>query len=270
MAAVQRLVVVILAVALLVGCNWDGPARDVRVVPSSAPDGVAAGGDATADGATGDRATAESAEDGSDGRPGSGEAVDAAPSSREVRAGAVDVPDTVAVVGDSLTVAATDEITAALAGLGVRTVVVDGRESRRMASGSTALPSGVAAIEQILTEHRPDLWVVALGTNDVGAAAGPDRFRADLRATLAAIPVGAPLAWVDVWIRDHREAVVEANGLLHAELGRRRAPTSVVDWFTEAAADGVITGDGVHLTPIGETRFADAIADAVADLARTD
>ena len=135
-----------------------------------------------------------------------------------------------------------------------------------MTSGSTSLPSGVTAIEGILDEHLPDLWIVALGTNDVGAAVGADRFRADVRATLAAIPRGAPLVWVDVWIRDRHDDVVELNSVLHGELAARPAPTVVVDWYSSGSLDGVITGDGVHLTDAGEARFASAITDAVVTL----
>lgn len=176
------------------------------------------------------------------------------------------MPATVAVVGDSLTVAATDEIADALSRVGVRTALIDGRESRRMTAGGSDLPSGVSAIEGIVGSHRPDLWVVALGTNDVGAELGAERFRSDVRATLDAIPSDAPVVWVDVWIRDRRDDVVAANTLLHAELAGRAAPTSVVDWFSAGAIDGVITGDGVHLTDAGQIHFAAEIAEAVVAL----
>ena len=181
----------------------------------------------------------------------------------------VTLPDTVAVVGDSLTLSASEEITGALSGIGVRAVVVDARESRRMATGSAALPSGVAAIEEVLTAHRPDVWVVALGTNDVASEVATERFVADLRATLGALPAEAPIAWVDVWIRDRRDAVAIANALLRAELERRRAPTVVVDWSTAAPTEGLVTGDGVHLTQAGQDRFAAAIAAAVVELGVT-
>lgn len=185
---------------------------------------------------------------------------------RPERTGSV-LPHTVAIVGDSLTVAATDEITDALSRVGVRSVIVEARESRRMATDGRDLPSGVAAIDAILDEHRPDLWVVALGTNDVGSEVASDRFVADLRATIGSVPATAPVVWVDVWIRDRLDDVVEANSILRSELDRRAAPTLVVDWFSAGGLDGLISGDGVHLTPAGEDRFATMIADAVVELA---
>lgn len=254
----HRAVPLLVALVLAAGCAANGAHPDVRVVGAA----ELAAGPGTTDDAAPDRepqrggATAPA-----DGQSASGL------EDRPGPFGTIDMPGTVAVVGDSLTVAATDEITGALARLGIRSVIVDGRESRRMATSDTGLPSGVVAIEAILDEHEPDLWVVALGTNDVGAAVGPERFVADLRETIGAIPGAAPVVWVDVWIRDRLADVVAANTVLREELGRRAAPSVVVDWFSEGQVDGVITGDGVHLTETGEERFASAIADAVLVLA---
>lgn len=258
----RRLPLLLAAGALLVGCDWDGPPRDVRVVgaaelvteptvPADRTSGSPAGG---TDGAA-------PADDAPGGAPG-GDAPPARPGSY----GALTMPETVAVVGDSLTVSATEEITVALSRVGVRAVVVDGRESRRMATSGPDLPSGVSAIEDVLTAHRPDVWVVALGTNDVASEVASERFVADLRATLGAVPPDAPVVWVDVWIRDRLDAVVAANALLRGELDRRRAPTRVVDWFSTAATDGLVTGDGVHLTQAGQDRFAAEIAGAVVEI----
>lgn len=269
---VRRLNPLFVVVALAVGCGVDGPRRDVRVVsddeltgadtgneaprapaPGGGADGGADAGDVIAGvDPGGDQGADDLRTPGREDRPGS--------------FGALRMPDTVAVVGDSLTVAATEEITAALSGAGVRTVIVDGRESRRMATDAAGLPSGVAAIEEILVRMEPDLWVVALGTNDVAAEVADDRFVLDLRATLTAVPVDVPLVWVDVWIRDRLDDVVAANDLLRGELDRRVAPTTIVDWFASATADGLITGDGVHLTQAGQDRFAAVIAEAVVGL----
>jgi lysophospholipase L1-like esterase len=259
---VRRLRLLLAAgLTLVAGCGWDGPPRDVRAVTSHQV-GTDVAAPPRASTATGEGATAAPEMPSSDDAPPP-PGVDDRPGSF----GSFPMPETVAVVGDSLTVAATEEIVRSLSRVGVRTVIVDGRESRRMASGSGDLPSGVDAIETILGEHRPDLWVVALGTNDVGAAVDAERFRSDLRETLATIPPAAPVVWVDVWIRDLLGDVVVANAMLHRELAARAAPTAVVDWFTHATADGVVTGDGVHLTEAGQVRFAAEIADAVVALA---
>jgi hypothetical protein len=260
---VLRTVLVLVAV-LVAGCGWDGPPRDVQVVTSasgrSGPVAVPSAGGPERSGADATIGADAGGSSSADGRASTGL------EDRPGTFGALDVPANVAVVGDSLTVAASDEITASLTRVGVRAVIVDGRESRRMATASVGLPSGVMAIEDILVEHRPDLWVVALGTNDVGADVGAERFRADLRETLAAIPSDAPLVWVDVWIRDRHDDVVELNAVLHGELADRAAPTTIVDWYATGSTDGFVTGDGVHLTAAGEERFAAQITDAVVAL----
>ena len=172
-------------------------------------------------------------------------------------------PLTVAVVGDSLTLSAQDEITAALDQAGLRVIVVDGVESRRMTRGSTDVPPASDSVEQILEWADPDIWVLALGTNDVGAQSGDDSFRAEMVDLLGLLPVDAPVIWVDLWIRDREADVVAANRSIRAVLGDRQGVAAVVDWHTEAAAPGMIAGDGVHLTPSGQLRFADAMVHAI-------
>lgn len=178
----------------------------------------------------------------------------------------VATPRTVAVVGDSLTVAAEDELTAELTALGLEVVAIDGLVSRRMDRGGSSLPPGTDAIADILAGSPfapPDLWVVALGTNDVGGRLTPEEFRADMGAVLALIPEQAPVVWVDLWIRDREDAIVEANRSIRTVLARRASPSAVVDWFSQGAVPGVISGDGVHPTELGQQRFADAIAAVV-------
>lgn len=255
----RPLLVALCFAATVGGCGWDGPTAGVRVVNTA----VTPGADADLDrGATGGRAAPDTSTEAGTVPPGD---ADDRPGleNRPGSLGAIPMPSTVAVVGDSLTVSAIDEIERALARLGVREVLIDGRESRRMASGSGALPSGVAAIEGLIDVAEPDLWVVALGTNDVGAQVEADRFRDDLRATLAAIPADVPVVWVDLWIRDRLDDVVEANTVIRTELSRRPAPSEVVDWFAHGPVDGMVTGDGIHLTDAGQTAFASAIADGV-------
>lgn len=258
----MRLAPIVLAAAVLGGCGWDGPIGDVRVVDPTLP---ADGGEPAP---AGDRAV-EPAEAG-----GAADGVDAPAALPSGEAGgdgaaatasgdALAVPRTIAVVGDSLTVSAEEEIVDELTRRGFVVVAVEARESRRMASGSADLPSGVEAIEHVLGDVEPDLWVVALGTNDVGAQADATTFVADLRRALAAIPADAPVVWVDVWIRDRQEAAVAANSLIRDELARRVTATAIVDWYSHGTDDGIITGDGVHLTDAGQWLFARSIADRI-------
>ena len=172
-------------------------------------------------------------------------------------------PESVAVIGDSLTLSAQEEIAAALALTGIEVVAVDGFENRRMTRGSGAVPPGTTAIEAVLESAAPELWVIALGTNDVGAQTGTEAFRQDMDGLLDLLPADASVIWVDLWIRDRLDGIVEANEAIRLELGLRRGVGAVVDWHTQAAHPGIITSDGVHLTADGKQLFADSIVNAI-------
>jgi lysophospholipase L1-like esterase len=175
-------------------------------------------------------------------------------------------PATVAVVGDSLTLSAEDEIMSALSADGLQVLVIDGLESRRMARGSRALTPGTEAVENIRRVVEPGLWVIALGTNDVASVESADGFRDEMRDVLALIPAEAPVVWVDLWIRDREDAISAANLMIRSELRRRRGGSAVVDWYSHGQEDGIITGDGVHLTQSGQDLFAASIATAIDEL----
>lgn len=178
------------------------------------------------------------------------------------------IPDSVLVIGDSLTVAAEDEIDAALTALGLEVLGIDGMESRRMANGGSQLPPGVDAIAAAVEAGAdPGLWVVALGTNDVGAGDQVDGFRSSVRAVLDEIPSDAAVVWVDVWIGGRQEASAEVNAALRDELRSWAGGAAVVDWYGRGAAgDGAIAGDGVHLTEAGQAAYAGSIAEAIDSL----
>ncbi len=164
-------------------------------------------------------------------------------------------PRTVAVVGDSLTVSAEDEIRAAFADAGIEVIGFDGRESRRTVRATTDLPSGVDAVTALQAFVEPDLWVIALGTNDVGGQESPEEFRSDVDELLALLPEEVPAIWLDVWVKSRVEACIEANGVLR-EAAADRPGLSVVDWFQYGDDPGMILGDGVHLTDDGQQKFA--------------
>ncbi len=178
----------------------------------------------------------------------------------------IDWPATVAVVGDSLTRSAENEIVAALTADGLDVLVVDAIESRRMTHGGSAVPPGTEAIENIQAVVEPDLWVIALGTNDVASLGSADGFRAEMQSVLTLLPVDAPVVWVDLWIRDRTAPIGEANRLIRDELRAWRGGAAVVDWYSHGDDDGIITGDGVHLTESGRQLFAASISAAIDDL----
>lgn len=175
-------------------------------------------------------------------------------------------PSVVAVVGDSLTVSARDEIEAALAARGVDIVIIDGLESRRMTGGDVRVEPGIDAVESLVVEGvTADLWVIALGTNDVGAQVGPEAFHAAATSVLDRLPPGVPVVWVDVYVRDLSEQSVAANRVLR-EIAATRPGMLVVDWYSNGDDVGVVIADGVHLSDPGQLRFADVIGAGIVEL----
>lgn len=173
------------------------------------------------------------------------------------------MPDTVAVIGDSIARSADPYLRAALEALGFEVVAYDAVESRRMVNGAGAVPSGKSAIDEVLDRgEEPDLWIIALGTNDVGAATGTDAWAAAIDDLMEAIPNDADVMWVDTWLRPLDPAAVEFNATLRQEL-RRHRNTLAIDWHDRAATDGLITDDGVHLSESGRIEYARMIADAI-------
>lgn len=172
-------------------------------------------------------------------------------------------PETVAVVGDSLTLSAIEELDAWLTDLGLDVLVIDGVENRRMTHRTRAVSSGADAISAILADESPDLWVIALGTNDVGG--GTPALRGDVRTILDLIPDRVPVVWVDLWIRDLPDEIVDDNQAIRS-IVETRPRSIVVDWHTFGDDDGLIAGDGVHLTPSGQRMFAASIAARIDEL----
>ena len=173
-------------------------------------------------------------------------------------------PIKVAVVGDSLTLAATAQIDVALNAIGIEVVAIDGVENRRMVGGDVV--PGIDAIDAILDAgEEPDVWVIALGTNDIGAKVAGDQAVAAMTELLGHLPTDAPVVWVNAWIRDRAGDAALFNAAVR-EVVEARAASSIVDWYDNGKDEGVISGDGIHLTDLGEARFAAAIAAGVIDL----
>lgn len=181
----------------------------------------------------------------------------------DARTGSPSEVTTGLVVGDSLTVSAAAEIRAALGAEGLEVVDVDALEGRRIARG-TVEPGVDAVLRLRLAGADPDLWILALGTNDVGAQVDRETMRADIAEILRLIPQDADVLWVDTRVEYRADGSVAANALL-----RQQAVfdprVEVVDWHAVGEEEGVLVADGVHLTPTGRARFAAALTDAVGE-----
>ena len=165
----------------------------------------------------------------------------------------------VAMVGDSITVGSQRALEAGFAAIGLDDVEIDAVSGRRMLVDGS-IDSGLDAVTEIAGSDPPDLWVIALGTNDVGNYP-PEEYGAAIIELLSAVPAEAPLVWVDTYLDDLPEESAAFNEVLRMALaGRGRA--TVVDWSSIAPEDGVLD-DGVHPSGFGVQAFSDRVVAAV-------
>lgn len=178
--------------------------------------------------------------------------------------GADDI-DRVVMVGDSLTVGATPALEDRYGLLGLD-ASIEAQTGKRMAMSSQGNPSGAAVTEFVAAngdgDHADEVWVIALGTNDIGQYAGPDDMAAAVNEVLDAVPEEAALVWVDTYIRGRGDDAEALNTVIRDRVARR-GDSVIAPWTAFAEADGVLSGDGVHPTTDGADVFAYVVTDTV-------
>lgn len=179
-------------------------------------------------------------------------------------------PTSVVVIGDSITDGSAAELDAALRAVGVDDITIDAQVSRRIAvgGGPNEPRSGVQALQRLLdTGAAPDVWVIALGTNDVDKYADDD-YPELVRTLLDMVPSGAPVVWVDVHVPARRAATATFDEVLRDVVGDRDGAT-VASWReTVTGSDrALLRDDDLHPNARGSEAFADLVAEAVTDAA---
>ena len=189
--------------------------------------------------------------------------------------GSVEVIDTEAhtmvMVGDSITQGSTDAVTYTLAASGLTDVIIDGVPSRRIqvGAGTTEDPeSGIDSITRLLRAGvDPDVWVIALGTNDIAKYESDDDYANLISSVVAMLPDDVPLVWVNAFRGDYPDESRQFDAVL-ADTLRDRDRTVVVDWASVASAPDqhVLRDDDVHPNPEGRAEFARLVASGIADV----
>ena len=172
--------------------------------------------------------------------------------------------DSIVMIGDSITKGSTPALQEQFAALGFDDVLIEAENGKRMVV-SSGRNTGGASVAEFLSgggdgDHTNELWVVALGTNDVGQYAGPDQVAGAVNEVLANVPDDAALVWVDTYFRDRPEQQELVNSIISDRV-ERRGNSVVAPWSAFATIDGVLTGDGVHPTSDGTQAFAFVVAD---------
>lgn len=184
---------------------------------------------------------------------------------RTTAADAADI-DSVVMIGDSITNGARPFLEERFELLGLDHLV-EAEDGKRMASPSTDNPSGaeVAAwmVENGDGDHTDEVWVIALGTNDIGQFDTDDEIAAAVDAVLAEVPDEVALVWVDTWIRERPEQSGVVNAVIRERVAQRASSSVLAPWTAVAEDEGVLTGDGVHPTTDGADVFAFVVTDTV-------
>ena len=171
----------------------------------------------------------------------------------------------VVVVGDSITDGSRTQLADALAFAGFTDVIIDSASGRRIAigDGTTEPLAGVATLQSVIEiGATPEVWVFALGSNDVGkyplSEYGPL-----LDSMIDQIPADAPLVWVDVYVEHDLEGTAQFNEVIRSRLDDRGHATAA-SWFQFASdpAAAVLQDDRLHPNDAGRIRFAAVITEA--------
>lgn len=153
------------------------------------------------------------------------------------------------VLGDSVVVGAQDAIAARLGATGWQVTQL-AAESLHTYNAPGAIDANAAAIG--------DTVVVGLGTND---GMTPAQFAGWIDDVMERLREVDHVYWVN--LRQFAEWVPAANAELEAAADRW-SNLEIIDWDERATGDpSLVFGDGIHLTPTGETAFADLIGTSV-------
>jgi lysophospholipase L1-like esterase len=172
--------------------------------------------------------------------------------------------DSVVMIGDSITKGSTPALEERFELLDLD-VNIEAQNGKRMAVSSSDNPSGSSVAEFIASgsdDHSKEMWVVALGTNDIGQYSSSDEIAAAVNEVLDAVPDESPLVWVDTYYRDQAEQQDIVNMIIRDRVARR-GNSVVAPWAEFASGDGVLSFDGVHPSTDGTEVFAFVVTDTV-------
>lgn len=186
----------------------------------------------------------------------------------DVVADGADDLDSIVMIGDSITVASTPALEDRFAALGFDDMTIQAVVGKRIAVSTSGNPSGVNVADFIVGADDGDadgeLWIVALGTNDVNQYGSPDAIAAVVNEMLDAVPDDVPLVWVDTYYRSESDGAELINAIVTDRLARR-GNSVMAPWNVFASGDGIVQSDGVHPTDSGTVVFADVVGATIED-----
>ncbi len=184
---------------------------------------------------------------------------------RAIDAGAV---ESVVMIGDSITVGATPALEEQFQQLGFGDVTIVAQQDKRIGQSFGDNSSGVDIATFLANQDdgapEEQLWVVALGTNDISQYNGVDEVVPVIESLLAPIPDGAPVVWINTYFEDRPEDTAEVNAAIEQVITQRGNAT-IGPWSVYAPTEGVLRSDGVHPNSDGAVVFASVVTATVAN-----
>jgi lysophospholipase L1-like esterase len=175
--------------------------------------------------------------------------------------------ESIVMIGDSITVASTPELERQLDELGFDDVTIVAQQGKRIEESFGDNTGGALVADYLADEFAGGdderLWIVALGTNDIGQYSDPSEVSAAVASVVDEVPDDAPLIWVDTYIEDRPDDTAAVNAAI-AQAVTRRGNAAVGPWSAYASIDGVLSDDGVHPNDEGEIAFASVVTSTVA------
>ena len=167
------------------------------------------------------------------------------------------------MVGDSLTQGTMRYQTDACSAVGWAETTIDAHVSRGVRTKVKSDPhTGLTAVDFVReTSGEPDVWVVALGTNDAGIIS-KDKQADLIRQMMDHIGSGHSVMWVNVYLPGTRTRQAAWNSALTEVAAERAAEMSVFDWASLAQNQRWMANDLIHCTGKGYEHRATAIAQA--------
>jgi lysophospholipase L1-like esterase len=178
----------------------------------------------------------------------------------------------IVMIGDSITVGALPYLGERFGALGYPEAIIEAQSGERINVNAGDNPSGTNVVSGIVEEmgwngdsdHADELWIVALGTNDINQYSTPEELGEAIDSLLAEVPAESEIVWVDTAYVGSAEAADMVNQTL-ADRTTVRGDSSIAYWSSVAYRDGVLSGDGVHPTEVGSEVFAATVVAAAAD-----
>jgi lysophospholipase L1-like esterase len=162
----------------------------------------------------------------------------------------------VALVGDSISYLSREALERKLREEGFGDIEFDALPGRRIAEGDS---SGLVVLDYAIAAGlEPALWIVELGTNDLGNYAGPAAYGELIDLVLRRIPPPTPVVWVDTYSSFRLAEAQLFNATLRDAIARR-GDAATADWYGKCVELGPTTliPDGLHPTADGFEIFAE-------------